>query len=170
MIFQDTYDIIDWSNWTFDDGIFSKKTCIQERNGSCFEGIVDSLNFNGIPSASNHSVMHLKDISLAQLRGEEGSSVLWTSVSPIVVDKEVTAYDPLANIEKVRLQLKINYNRISCVWFDLCTLLTALSKCFARRENLVYMVMSAISAHILSSKIPFRGKGDLLHFFFPEFQ
>ncbi|KNA24489.1 hypothetical protein SOVF_014870 isoform A [Spinacia oleracea] len=99
---KDTYDIIDWSNWTFDDGIFSKKTCIQERNGSCFEGIVDSLNFNGIPSASNHSVMHLKDISLAQLRGEEGSSVLWTSVSPIVVDKEVTAYDPLANIEKER--------------------------------------------------------------------
>lgn len=103
---MDDLDYIDWSNWTFDDRIFSKTTCNVESKFSCFEGLVGSLNFDALLRTSNPSLASLlpKDVSLSknsQLCGaDENSSVQMTSICPIVVDEELTPYDPLKNLEK----------------------------------------------------------------------
>ncbi|XP_021740360.1 uncharacterized protein LOC110706706 isoform X2 [Chenopodium quinoa] len=94
---------IDWSNWTFDEGIFST-SCNQERKRSCFEGIVGSLNFDDITRASNTSRTSqlLKDVSLAHFCStDEDSSVMFTYTSPIIIDEDVTPCDSLKNLEKV---------------------------------------------------------------------
>ncbi|XP_021740361.1 uncharacterized protein LOC110706706 isoform X3 [Chenopodium quinoa] len=93
---------IDWSNWTFDEGIFST-SCNQERKRSCFEGIVGSLNFDDITRASNTSRTSqlLKDVSLAHFCStDEDSSVMFTYTSPIIIDEDVTPCDSLKNLEK----------------------------------------------------------------------
>uniref|UniRef100_A0A803LV03 AAA+ ATPase domain-containing protein n=1 Tax=Chenopodium quinoa TaxID=63459 RepID=A0A803LV03_CHEQI len=99
---KDDLDSIDWSNWTFDEGIFST-SCNQERKRSCFEGIVGSLNFDDIPRASNTSrtSLLLKDVSLAHFCStDEDFSVMFTYTSPIVINEDVTPCDSLKNLEK----------------------------------------------------------------------
>ncbi|XP_057250078.1 uncharacterized protein LOC104891151 isoform X3 [Beta vulgaris subsp. vulgaris] len=98
---KEDLDSIDWSNWTFDDGIFSKTTCIQGREISSSNDTVGSLNYdNNNGSNPPTTSLLLKDDSLAQLRGtNENSFLLSRSISPIIVDEEVEPYGPLKNFK-----------------------------------------------------------------------
>ncbi|KAL2892923.1 ATPase family AAA domain-containing protein 5 [Bienertia sinuspersici] len=94
---DDLYDI-DWSNWTFNDGIFNNPINNEERKTSV-KGSVGSFAFDDIESASTSLL--LKDVSLPQLCGvNEESSILSTSISPIVLDEGEPPDDLLKNEEK----------------------------------------------------------------------
>lgn len=105
ILLQEDLDSIDWSNWTFDDGIFSKTTCIQGREISSSNDTVGSLNYdNNNGSNPPTTSLLLKDDSLAQLRGtNENSFLLSRSISPIIVDEEVEPYGPLKNFKNVSI-------------------------------------------------------------------
>lgn len=99
---KDDLESIDWSNWSFYDGMFSKTACDQERTTSSFHDSIvfitsDTVNISYMLGTS----LLLKGMSSGQYAGaHEDTSVIPTSVSPVVVHEEVTPHDLLKNIEK----------------------------------------------------------------------
>ena len=96
-------DSIDWSNWTLCEGTLGNFACDQERTISSSESVVCSLNFGADHNISKPSptLLHLEDLSMGQYSHED-TCAIQTSDSFIVADEEMTPYDLMKNMEKVR--------------------------------------------------------------------